>query len=252
MQTECLLGEPRQRTDARAVGEHGAHTDHLGAHRAEADNPRSAGVGGDGSTDGGRVATGEIHRRIETRRPGVGTPLRQRHPGSGGDLHCAGIDGFEVGEAARRHDDHRLASRHASPDESRVAALGHERRAGLGAPAHDVAHLRIVTWSDDESSLAAVAPGPVDGVRGRDVGIRKNVLGPDDLGERSGQRVAHPTGRSNRVCSALPTAPSSSNSRASLRPTPVGCQCEVTRLPIHSPTGSRCSATTRSVLRNRI
>ncbi len=46
----------------------------------------------------------------------------------------------------------------------------------------------VSTWSDDESGLAAVAPGPVDGVRGRDVGIGEHVLGPDDLGERSRER----------------------------------------------------------------
>ena len=37
---------------------------------------------------------------------------------------------------------------------------------------------------------------------------------------------------------------------ASASPTPVGCHADAARLPIHSPTGSRCRAISRSVLTN--
>ena len=54
----------------------------LGPHRAEAHHPRPAGVGGDGAADGGRVAAGEVDRRVEAGGAGVRTPPGQRDAGA--------------------------------------------------------------------------------------------------------------------------------------------------------------------------
>ena len=75
----------------------------------------------------------------------------------------------------RRQHDHRPAARHRAADEAGVAALGHDRRARLGAPGEHGRHLVGVARAHHESGLALEAAGPVAGVAGGDVGVREDV-----------------------------------------------------------------------------
>ena len=102
-------------------------------------------------------------------------------------------------------------------DESGVAALRHDRRAGVGAPGDDGGDLFGVGGPHDEQRVAVEPAGPVGRVRRGDVAVGQHVLGADDLAERSGEgvrgrwHVRNLRGvRSNemfdRACVALPRA----------------------------------------------
>jgi ATP phosphoribosyltransferase len=56
-------------------------------------------------------------------------------------------------------------------------------------------------------------------------------------------------GRTSRIWADRPTGPSSSCSTAEHSPTPSGPTVVFASMPVHSPTGSRCRCTLRSVLR---
>ena len=67
-----------------AVGQHGLDAAQLGPHRAVAQDPQPARVGGDGAADRGAVPAGDQDAEVQV---GVGRPdLAQRDPGPGGDL----------------------------------------------------------------------------------------------------------------------------------------------------------------------
>ena len=243
VQSDGLLRQPGQRPDRRPVGEHRGQPGHLRAHRAEAHDARAAGVGGDGAPDGRRVAAGEVDRRVEPGGPGVGAPRGQRDAGPGGHLRGAGVDRRRARSAGGvdTHD-HRPRRGHAAADEAGVAALGDERRAGRRRTGRRPPPPRRSS-AGRTTSRASPWKRPVQsrGVRRRDVGVREHVLGADDLGERrpGGRRHGGPSraGRSSSVCSARPTGPSSSNSRASARPDPV--RLPVRRHPAAQPLADR-------------
>ncbi len=182
-----LLRQTRERADGRPVGEHRLDPHDLLSHRAVAHDPGSAGVRGDRPADAGRVACGEVDRRVEPGVSGRALPVGDRHPRVAGDLHRRGVQSGDAVEATHRQHDRRAAlgvagSRHAAADEAGVARLGHDGDAEAGARSQDLAHLGGGPGPHDGDATAAVPAGPVGFVARPLVGLDEHVPVADDRG----------------------------------------------------------------------
>ena len=254
MQSDGLLRQPGQRSNGRSVGEHGRQPGHLGAHGAEAHDAPATGVGGGRAPDGRRVPAGEVDRGIEPGGAGVRPPGGQRDAGPGGHLGGGRVDRTELRSAGGSTRRPSAAAGARCPRRDPCCRPGgptpRRRRRTAGRPPPPRRRRRAGRRAGRRPGTARSSPWRTGrSRRGRSARGRRRRPRPGRAraGPRSRPSAA---GRRSSVCSARPTGPSRRTAGHRPDPTPFDCQCADTRLPSHSPTGSRCNAMIRSVLTN--
>ena len=123
-----------------AVRQRGLDAAQLGAHRAVAQDPQAAGVGGDGPADGGAAPAGNADAEVQLRVRVAG--LRQGDSRTGRDLTGGRVGRAQLAQPAQA--EHHLAvQRHAAADQPGVAALRDDGEPGAGAAGQDLRDLTV-------------------------------------------------------------------------------------------------------------
>ena len=177
-----VLEQPPEMRDDRPVGQNRLDPEEVGAHRAVAHHPHSAGVGGDHAAERRGVASAEIDTELP---PGTGECAGQfRWSDAGPDRDLAGqrIDGADRLQPAQRQHD-RTRRRHRAGHQTGVAALRHDGDAMIGTLPHDAGHFGGRARPYHRERLTPVPASPVDLVAGAPLGVGQNVVRADESGE---------------------------------------------------------------------
>ena len=157
-------------------------TGDLGAHRAEAHDREPPALV---ATAPPMVAESRLAKSTGVSSPAGAGVSRQRvsvTPAPAVTCRAPRVDRAELVEPRGREHHHRRASRHAAADEPRVAALRHDRRAGLGTPGDHGGDLTSRP-AGRPAHVAGEATGPVRAVGRHHVGVGEHVLGAEDAGQ---------------------------------------------------------------------
>ena len=152
----------------------------------------SAGVGRDHAADGRDVAGSEVDAVLPTRVARLTLQARQGRAGLCGDLPGARVDGPDRIEPPDVEDELPV-QRHRAADEPGVAALGHDGRSLCIAQTKHGRDLVDRARAHDRGGRTTEPAGPVDDVRGDDIGIGAHVRSPNRVAQRREQtgRDAH-------------------------------------------------------------
>ena len=191
-----VFPQPPQPRDHRAIGQHDFQPQRQLPRHAVPHDVDAARIGGQHAAELRRALRGQAHRQ---QQPGRGRCLLrgfedaarlrlQREP-DGIDLP------YRVHPAEREHEFRlrprsRRDARHRTGREARVAALRHDRDAGLGGRPHHGSDLGSIRGTRDGDSLAAILAAPVHHI-GRDiVRLHQDMTRAEDVRQRRQQDSA--------------------------------------------------------------
>ncbi len=164
--------------DGFARPEHSFETNELTSGGAMTKHLQPARIGGDRPTDCRTVTAGEVYPVGPTSRSCSRLDVRDRRPGTDGELAAQRIDVSDADQPAQAQH-HLPRERDAAADEPGVSSLGNEGDPGFFAHGDDGRHLGAVSGTDDRARITSKSPGPVNTVGRRHFAVGNDVRRPN-------------------------------------------------------------------------